>query len=188
MNRNRIWYILPTAVLPYLVLLALAVIFFSADHPVFAFLMESVFGGNALLLIAALLLYCVFAGMLSVICFVTGIRKGWDALSLAKSAMILKLCQVPAYALIFVLGIVFAITLFTIPFAIGLFLLDCLTLCLTGLLTAAAAINAVRQGFFQSKEVLWIVLLQLVFCADVAATIAFYCKLRKRVEGKMAQI
>lgn len=188
MSRNRIWYILPTAVLPYLVLLALAVIFFSTNHPVFAFLMESVFGGNALLLIAALLLYCAFAGVFSVVCFVNGIRKDWDALSLARNAMILKLCQVPAYVMIFVLGIALAITLFTIPFAIGLFLLDCLTLCLTGFWTAAAAINAVRQGVCQSKEVLWIVLLQLVFCADVVATIVFYCKLRRSVEDQMAQI
>lgn len=184
MNKKRIWFILPAALLPYLGILALAVIFFSTENPVFEFIMESIFNSNALDLIATLLLYCILATVLSIVCFAVSIRKRWDALSLAKSAMIMKLFQVPAYVLIFVLGVLFAFAIFTIPFAVGLFLLDCLTLFLTGLLTAAAVMNAVRQGVFKSKEVIWIILLQLVFCADVVASIVFYTTLRKRCKSK----
>lgn len=180
MNKKRIWFIIPTALLPYLVLTALATIFFSTKHPAFEFIMKSVFCSNAIYLITALLLCCVIATALSIIYFIISTRKGWDAFSLAKSAMITKLIQVPAYITILVLGVLLAFTAFTIPFSIGLFLFDCLTLFLTGLLTAAAAINAVRQGFVKAKECALIIALQFVFCIDVVASIILYLKLRKR--------
>ena len=101
-------------------------------------------------------------------------------MSLAKFAMIIKWMQVPAYVAIFALGLIFAITLFTIPIAIIFVLVDCLTLLLTGLLTISAAVVAVRQGVFQTKDVLWIILLQFVFCADVLAATVFYKKLRNK--------
>lgn len=180
MNTKKAWSIVPAAALPYLALFALAVIFLSTTNSFFHLVMEKVFGGNALLLIAALLLCCVAVLTYSIVCFVISIRKGWNALSLAKSAMILKLIQVPAYVMIFAMGVLFAITLFTIPFAVGLLLLDCLTLFLSGLFTVAACVNAVRQGDFKSKEVLWIVILQLFFCADVVASVVFYLRSKKR--------
>lgn len=99
---------------------------------------------------------------------------------MAKSAMITKLIQVPAYTTILVLGVLLAITAFTIPFSIGLFLFDSLTLFLTGLLTAAAAINAVRQGFVTAMDCVLIMVLQFIFCIDVVASIILYLKLRKR--------
>lgn len=179
MNKKKIWYIIPTALLPYLLLFALAVLLFSTKHTVFTFIMDYIFNSNAWNIVAVLLLYCLFAAALSIGCFVVSIRKGWEALSLAKYAMLVKLFQIPAYALIFVIGLLLAITLFTIPISVGLFLFNCICLLLTGLLTTAAVINAVRQGIFKSQEVVWMIVLQLVFCADVAASIILYIKLRK---------
>lgn len=178
------WLTVPTVMLPYLALFALASIFFSTRLPFFEFIMDSVFGGNALNLLAAVLIYCILAASLSIIYFAAGLRKEWDALLLAKSAMIVKLIQVPAYVFIFALGVVFLITLFTIPFSVALFLIDCLTLVLTGLMTVSAVINAIRQGAFKSKEVIWIIILQLVFCADVVSTIVFYNLLKKRCKSE----
>ncbi len=139
--------------------------------------MNAVFLGNGLFLLAAMLLYGIFAGVLSILCFVHSIRKEWDACSLTKTAMIVKLCHVPAYVLIFVLGVIFALSVFTFPFALLLIFLDCVTLFLTGILSAAAVINAVRHGMFQLRELIWLLLLQFVFCADVVATMILYRKL-----------
>ena len=180
MNKKRIWLTIPTALLPYLGLFTLATILFSTRNPFFEFIMESVFHSNAINVVATLLFCCIITTALSILCFVTSIFKGWDALSMAKSAMIIKVIQASAYALIFVLGISLAITIFTIPFSIGLFLLDCLTLFLTGLVTTAAVVNSVRQGVFKCKEVIWVIILQLVFCADVVASMVFYFRLRER--------
>ena len=178
MSEKRIWMIIPTALLPYLGLFTLATIFFSTKCSFFEYIMVSIFRNNALNLIAVLLICCIIATLINIICFVASIRKGWDALSLAKSAMIIKLIHVPAYVLIFVLGILLTLTIFTIPFSVGLFLLDCLTLLLSGLLTTASIINTVRQGVFKAKDIFWIIILQLVFCADVVASIVFYFKLK----------
>ena len=181
MSKKQIWYILPTILLPYLALCVLAVIFFSTEYPVLSFIMETVFCGKVIYLFASLLAWCILAAVLSILGVAVGVRQGWSALSLAKTAMIVKLIQVPAYILTFILGAVLAITLFTIPFAIGLFLLDGLTLILTGLLVAAAAVNAVRQGINKRNEVLPLLMLQLFFCLDVAAAIIFFVRLRNRL-------
>ena len=188
MNEKRIWLTIPAALLPYLGLFTLAMIFFSTRNPFFEFIMVSVFHSNAINVAATLLFCCIIATALSILCFVASIFKGWDALSMAKTAMVIKVIQAPAYALIFILGIVLAITIFTIPFSIGLFLLDCWTLFLTGLLTTAAVINSVRQGVFKFKEVIWIIILQLVFCADVVASIVFYLRLRERCKTENTNV
>lgn len=172
--------LIPPICLPYLALFALVTLFLSSDIPFFAFLMESVFQMNIFLLIGALLLCCVIALAVSVVYFVVAVRKGWDALTLAKCAMILKITQIPTYAVIFVLGVLLLISIMTIPFAIGLWWFDCFTLFLSGIFMVAAIINAVRQGIFTSKEVRWFVILQFIFCADVVAAVVFYGKLKKK--------
>lgn len=182
MNKKRIWLVIPTLILPYFVLLMLATLFFSTSNPFFEFIAMYVFRSNALIMISVLLAYCIIAAALSIICFAVSIRKDWDALSLAKSALIIKLIQVPAYIAIFVLGLMFAITIFTFAFSIFFILIDCLTLALTGLLTVSSVINAVKNGTIRIKEVIWVIILQFVFCADVVASIIYYKKLRKRIK------
>ena len=186
MNKKLFLISVPIVLLPYLVLFALAVIFFSTDLPFFNNIMESVFDDNALYMIGALLLYCILTGVLSVVCFIESICKKWDAISLAKTAMIMKLAQVPAYVLIFALGAVFVITIFTIPFSVGLFITDCLSVFMTGLFVISSVIASIRNKTFTRKEVIWVVLLQFVFCADVISSVIFYKKL-KRVNQQQNQ-
>jgi len=157
----------------------MAAIFFSTKSPFFNYIMVSVFDSNALYLIGALLLYCILAGALSIVCFFVSMCKKWDAVSLAKTAMIMKLAQVPAYVLIFALGVVFLITIFTIPFSIGLFLIDCLSVFMTGLFVISSVIAAIRNNTFTRKEVIWVIALQFVFCADVISSVIFYIKLKR---------
>ena len=182
MKKKLLLFAIPILLLPYFALFALATIFFSTKLTFFRLIMESVFHSNALLLIAALMIYCLVAIAVSVVCLVMGIRKKWDALLMAKTAMIVKLAQVPAYIVIFILGVMLAITIITIPFAIMLFFVDCLSLVLTGLLVIASVIITIRQGVLKPKDVRWVTLLQFVFCADVVASVVFYLKLRNRLK------
>lgn len=179
MSKKLAFVSIPIVIVPYLALLALATIFFSTSSPFFSSIMESVFDNNALYLIAALLLYCLLTGALSVVCFSASMYKKWDALSLAKTAMVMKLVQVPAYVLIFALGAVFVMTIFTIPFSIGLFVIDCLSMFMTGLFTISSVIATIRNNIFARKEVVWVMLLQFVFCADVISSVIFYIKLKR---------
>jgi hypothetical protein len=179
MNKKNAWLLLPTMIFPYAVLLTVATIFLATEQPFFRVVMERAFHNNALYLLAALLLLCLLAAALTITYFALSICKKWGAVSLAKGAMIVKWVHVPAYIGIFIAGVCCFITVFTIPFAIAFVLLDCFTLFLTGLLTLSAAVNAVRQGAAQTKEVLWMVILQFVFCADVISATLLYAKLRK---------
>ncbi len=175
------WLLLLTALLPYLVLAALAMIFFSSDVPFFGDMMASVFHNNALYLIGALLICFAVATVLSVVHGVLAVRCQWDALSLVRTALVIKLFQIPAYLLIFAVGVLSLITIFTIPFTIGLFLLDGFMLVLSGIIVLAASINAIRQGRMPLQKTILFVLMQFVFCADVFAAFAFYRALKKAV-------
>ena len=179
MNKKLFLISIPIVLVPYLALFALATVFFSTDLPFFNYIMESVFDSNALYLIAALFLYCILTGILSIVCFFVSIYKKWDAISLAKTAMIMKLVQVPAYVLLFALGAVFVITIFTIPFSIGLFVIDCLSVFMTGLFVVSSVIATIKSNTFTLKEVIWVILLQFIFCADVISSIVFYIKLKR---------
>ena len=171
---------LPSIMLPYVVLLALALLLFSTRSSLCASIMQTVFDNNGLYLLLSVVGYGVIAFLLNAIGFNVSLCKRWDALSLAKTAMIAKWIQVPAYLIIFVLGLILALNPLTFLLVVILFLLDCLTLFLSALPAVAATINAVRQGAFSLKETLWAMLLQAVFCADIVAVTIFYFKFKKR--------
>lgn len=179
MSKKAFLLSIPTLLTPYIALLSLALIFLSTEVKLFEVIMESVFQNNGLLLIAALVIYCSLTVALCIACFFISVFKWRDALSTAKTAMLIKLIQIPAYVVIFVLGVLMTIAIFTIPFTIGLFLVDCLCLFLTGLPVLASIICAVRQGTLKFREVIWVIILQFVFCADVVAAIIYYKKLKE---------
>lgn len=180
MSKKRILAAIPIALLPYFALFAPATLFLSTKCPFFRWVMESVFRGNALYLTAVFFLCCFLVAALSAVCFLVSICKKWDSLSLAKIFMIVKLLQVPAYVLIFACGVLFSITIFTVPFSVALLFSDCVSVFSTGLGVASAAINAIRQDIFKPKEILWVIIAQFVFCADVVASMILYIKLKNR--------
>lgn len=179
MNKRLFLLSVPMVLVPYLALFTLFTIFFSTKVPFFRWVMESVFRGNALYLIAAMLLYCALTVTVSVICFFISINKNWDALSLAKFAMIVKLAQIPAYLCIFVFGVILVIAILTIPFSIGLFAIACLSVFTTGLFVISSVIIAIRKNIYTFNDVFWVILLQFVFCADVISSVVYYIRLKE---------
>lgn len=179
MNKKRIWLVIPSVILPYAVLAVLTLIFglghMDSDSFGTVFGTALVFG-----LLVGFLCLCALAATLNIICFICGLCKKWDSLSLAKTVMIIKLVQIPAYILIFVLGVMLAITIFTYPIAFLLIIFDCFSLYLSGLIFILSAINSVRQGKFSTRNIIFVIILQFIFCADVLASVIFYFKLKKR--------
>lgn len=184
MKDRRMWYLVPTALFPYVILGALTLTLFSSENSVFEFIMVSLFNSNIWNLAFILLLYCIAAIVCNLIFSLDGVNKARDTLSLAMTAMLIKLIQVPAYVMIFVFGVLLMITPFTIPFTLVLFLLDCLTLVLSGLVTTVAVVNAVRRGAIKLNEAILFVLLQLIFCADVVASILLYKKVKVNLKSE----
>ena len=178
MNKKLLSLSIPIVLAPYITLFTLVTIFFSTKLPFFRWIMEEVFHGNAWHLIAALLIFCVVVVVWAGVVSIVSVHRKWDALAVAKNAMIVKLAQIPAYVAIFVLGVVLVLGIFTIPFALGLFVVDCLFLFMTGLLVISAVVISVRNDRFTFSDLWWVVLLQFVFCADVVASILLYRKMR----------
>lgn len=181
MNKKRIGLLIPTILIPYIVLLALVVLFTSTEWTVSEFIFEKISGDNVWLFICTVFLYCFIAIVLSLVSFIFSLVKIWDEVSLAKVSLVIKLIQIPAYVCIFILGVVFAILPIMMVVTIVLIFFDYLTLILTGMITISSVINAVRKGLFTYRETWWIILLQFVFCADVVATIIWNNKLKRRI-------
>ena len=114
--------------------------------------------------------------------FAMGLAKKWDAKKVALANMIVKLIQIPAYVVTFLLGVIFILTIFTYALSFLLVLFDCLTIILTGLTGACAAIRSYKE---QKTTIAFSVangILQFIFCADVVCSILLFvkCKTQKK--------
>ena len=179
MNKKLFVLSIPTLLAPYVVIFSFTLIIFANDVKLFETIMRSVFRDNGLLLIAVLAIYFLLTFALCIATFFISTFKFRDAISMAKTAMLIKLMQIPAYVVIFLLGLGAMLGIMTIPFAIALFWIDCLCLFLTGLPVLSSIICALRQGTIKFREVIWVIILQFVFCADVVAAIIYYKRLKE---------
>lgn len=175
MNKNRNYLLLPAALLPYLVLAAVALIFCSGEHP---FIMGVIFRGNGLNLLAAVTVYTLAALTLCLVWFLRARKGGQDAHTLARLAMRIKLCQIPAYAAAFVLGVLLLISLFTIPIAMLMMVFCYLSLVMSGLVLIAAALRWEASW----KEKILLIAAQFFFCVDVIAAGYLLRRLRKELD------
>lgn len=182
-NAKRIWFHVPTLFVPYIAVLACIVIFYT-DSTLFTYIMENIFDSNALYVLGIVVIFMLFAAVLSTLCFIIGICRKWDAGSLAKTAMIIKLLQIPAYILIFMFGIIMVIVPMGFLFIWIVCVFDYIVLLLTGLISLSAILNAIRQKKIEAKKSIWLIILQFVFVADVVATILLFLKLREKKKEK----
>jgi len=179
MKHKNLWLIFPVAVLQYVAIGLLSFIFVSSRNAFYGEIMQKVFGNNGLMVLLLLFLFAILSVIFVIIFSVVAMKGDYDALFVAKTAMIVKLIQIPAYIGIFVLGVFLAISLLTIPFAVALMILDFLALFLTGLLNTIAVFLAVRQKMTTWSDSIWVICLQFVFCADVVSSIVFYVRLKQ---------
>ena len=178
MNTKRRWLLIPTVLLPYIFVLAICTIIYAPDSALLASVMEKVFDNNALYVLGIIVLFVLLSIVLSLLCFVMSICKKWDERTLAKTAMIIKLIQIPAYIFIFIVGVIMVFVPMGVLFVWVGCAFDYVILLLTGLISLSAILNAVRRKMLEGKKCVWIIILQFVFVADVVATILLYLKLR----------
>ena len=85
-------------------------IFFGSKVSFFKMLWTKMFNNNAFIPIGVLLILCIITFIINIIFFIKAININSD---MVKSNMIVKLVQIPAYIIIFIIGIVCLITIFT---------------------------------------------------------------------------
>ncbi len=173
MKAKPIWWMLPAAVVPYVVVVAAYTVFFDSA------IMDRLFAGNGwwLLLVLALLVLAVLAFSLAGAC--VALVKRWDARSLAKAVMIVKLIQTPAYIIIFAVGALgFIAPIFLFPVLLFSAAFDACFIAMTGGFGIVCAINAKREGLCSTAMAVWTAILSCVYCVDVVAAIVLVCKLK----------
>lgn len=106
------------------------------------------------------------------------ILKKLDSRKIAFYNMAVKLIQIPAYVLIFALGVLSFGTLFTMGISVVLLIFDCLSVLLTGLIGIAAVVRCCADGKISKGFSIWNGLLQFVFCVDIVSAVIVFVKSR----------
>lgn len=150
--------------------------------------MESVFQNFFLVMIFYIFVYCIFVLLCNLIFIVLSFVKKWDHLELCKINMIVKLIHVPGYIAIFIFGIIFLLTPFTIGFSIFFFLYDCLSLVLSGIIGLSAILSMKKKGQKLSGFYLLNCFLQFVFCLDIVSSILVFATVSKNKKSDCMKI
>lgn len=176
MKLKTVWLMFPITILPCMLLFTIASVIFSVDVPFFSRLDATV--GIEVMLLSFVVSIFLSVGM-GFICFLICIVKKYDSLSVAKTVMIIKLIQLPMHIVMFLLGVLFFITIFTIAFAFVIAFVGACVLFVTGLMVLAAVVNASQSGEMSIDKSEWILACQCVFGFDVIAVIVFYIRLKR---------
>lgn len=178
MNHKNTWMLIPSAFLPYFVLFITFALLYSNKVAFFKWLFKSL-GNNGWPLVIFLLMYSMIALSLNFCFMIQSIRMDREPLALAKVAMIIKLVQIPAFLVIFIYGLLFTITIFTIGFAIGFVVFDALSLFLSGMVMTASVLNSKRRREVPNTQAILFILSQFLFCVDVVVSVVWYRRLKK---------
>ena len=103
----------------------------------------------------------------------------WSARSMAMAGMTVKLLQIPAYVLWFLVGMI----LIAFMGPILTLLVDVMTIALSGLVGLAAVIRCKREGILTGRQAILYGILQFIFCVDVFSAIILYQKTIKEVSS-----
>lgn len=170
--------LLPTILYPYFIIASIFLIF-GGGNPVVDMIWEKL-DNNGYILLGIILAVFILSMILNIITVIIALANKWDAKSLAKTNMIIKCIQIPAYLCLFALGFMCLITIFTAGISFVVFVLDCLGIFLTGLFSISGIVRAWREGKISWKGTIAWGICSFICCVDVIMAIVMYQKIKKR--------
>lgn len=147
------------------------------------FLMDSVFQNNALAFLPVLAVLWAAGLACAVWLCAASLGKKWDPVEVSRANMLVKLCCIPAYLVIFVVGAACLLTIFTFGITLILAILDGLALLLSGIFGLAAVKRCHDGKALSTAEAVLCGILQFIFCADVVAAVLVFRRAKKRGAG-----
>lgn len=160
---------LSIAVFPYYVLL------------IFFILLGGYGGEHGLILLASIGIFYLVAFISAILLFTSSLKKSADTHALLRTNLILKLIHMPAYVMLFIMGLLSTITIFTIGFTLVVILLDVLIIILSGLVGLGAISKALMDKQISKEDGFLHGAMQFVFCIDIFSAIVVYRKLKNGV-------
>ena len=170
--------LIPLMAAPYCII---AAFFFLIIGPLY--LGESSYVIVAAALVLLVLAY-VFASIATLAFFIGNLRKMRAPLEILRINMIIKISHTVAYIIIFLLGILFFMTIFTFAFSILLIILDVVTIALSGTIGVAGILNCEKTGIMSNNTAIFCSVLQYIYCIDVIAAIGVYVIVKSKAPGE----
>ena len=114
---------------------------------------------------------------------IRAVRKGYtyssnEALALAKTQMIMRLVQIPAYVLVFFMGVMGMFLIFTIGISLALFLFDIISITVTGIASVAVYSILADLKMISKKQKLLYSIGGFIYVLDVIAAFLCYKKVK----------
>ncbi len=160
----------------YLIAILPVMLIASDKSEIITWIWKHLFHNSVFVPLILLLLFGAVMYILNIIFMIQTRNDCFHATDLARTNMIVKLIQIPAYIFIFIIGILCMVMIFTIGISFVLMLLDALSIGLTGLFSIAAFQNLNREGMITKKAQFIYSIASFLFCVDVIIAIIGYRK------------
>ncbi len=171
----------------YLILILLILVFVN-DNQISVWLWENVFDNNIYRPLAVIVLYELIMLIITAIFTINCMRcnrvcEREELISLAKTQMIVRIVQTPAYIAIFIAGSIGVITIFTIGISVALAVFDVLSIVVTGLSSVGVYALLGKRGMISQKERLIFSVAGFIYCFDVIVAIICYRQINERISA-----
>lgn len=158
----------------YLIALLPVLLFTYGKTGVSTFLWEHLFLGNVFVPLGFTLLFGIVMYIVNIFVIIKASRGRWSVRELARTNMLIKIIQIPAYVVIFIIGLLCCLMIFTIGISLALLLLDLFSIGLTGLFACAAFYRLRKEQLISSNMQMLCSLASFLFCADVVIAVIGY--------------
>lgn len=158
----------------YLAALLPVFLFANGKSRFVTFMWENFFSNNVFIPLFLLLIFGILMYIINILFLLQARQERWSALELARTNMIVKLIQIPAYVFIFIVGLLCMVMIFTMGITFIFVLLDVFSVGMTGLSAAAVFYKLRKEQLLSVKMQIVYSMASFVFCADVMAAILGY--------------
>lgn len=160
-------------IFPYFIIFTLLYLFIGTS-------LIQTYGDEIFIVLLCLLIVLYISAFISAtLVFISSIKNKTMAVEILRLNMIIKLAHILAYILIFLIGLMCMITIFTYGITIILVILDFLTILLSGIIGVAGVIRSVKERKLELSKAIIHGVLQFIYCADVISAIILYSKIKK---------
>lgn len=158
----------------YLTALLMVLLFTGGKSQITTFIWEYLFHNNVFVPLGFILIFGMSMYIINILFFLKARNGNWRALELTRTNMVVKLIQIPAYLLIFGMGLLCTLMIFTIGITFVLILLDAFAIGMTGLFAATAFYNLKKEQKITGTMQALYTFASFLFCMDVIAAIIGY--------------
>ena len=170
---TNLFLIFAVIVFPYTLFLALYCLYSG-------FLMDTVFHNNGYLLLAALAIIAILCSFLTVLLCLKLFFSNRSGKSLLTLNLIIKLCHIPAYLIIFILSLIFLISVWGTMVVFVFILYDLWCIGMSGSIAAASLYKTMCSHQLTIRQTIRFGILEFLFVIDVFCALYLFFYVRKK--------